>query len=51
MGTTAQKLEYLWTTKSQLKDMINYGLDENKITSSTTFRDYVSSIKEAFLEH
>lgn len=50
MGTTAQKLEYLGTTKSQLKDMINYGLDENKITSSTTFREYVSSIFNAFLE-
>ena len=51
MGTTAQKLEYLGTTKSQLKDMINYGLDDNnKITSSTTFRNYVSSIFNAFLE-
>lgn len=51
MGTTAQKLEYLGTTKSQLKDMINYGLDDNnKITSSTTFRNYVSSVKDAFLE-
>ena len=51
MSTTAQKLEYLGTTKSQLKDMINYGLDEdNKITSSTTFRNYVSSIFNAFLE-
>jgi len=51
MGTTAQKLEYLGTTKSQLKDMINYGLDEdNKITSSTTFRNYVTSIFNAFLE-
>lgn len=51
MGTTAQKLEYLGTTKSQLKDMINYGLDDNnKITNSTTFRNYVSSIFNAFLE-
>lgn len=51
MGTTAQKLEYLGTTKSQLKDMINYGLDDdNKITSTTTFRNYVGSVFKAFLE-
>ena len=51
MGTTAQKLEYLGTTKSQLKDQINYGLPtEKQITSSTTFREYVGSIFEAFLE-
>ena len=51
MGTTAQKLEYLGTTKSQLKDMINYGLPtENQITNETTFRNYVKSIFEAFLE-
>ena len=51
MGTISDKLTYLNTTKSQLKDMINYGLDdENKITSSTTFREYVSSIFNAFLE-
>lgn len=51
MGTTAQKLEYLGTTKSQLKDMINNGLpSEQQITSSTTFRNYVSSIFNAFLE-
>lgn len=51
MGKTAQKLEYLGTTKSQLKDMINYGLDDNnKITNSTTFREYVLSIFNAFLE-
>lgn len=47
----SDKLNYLIETKSQLKDMINYGLDDdNKITSSTTFRNYVSSIFEAFLE-
>lgn len=51
MGTTTQKLEYLGTTKSQLKDQINYGLpSEEQITSSTTFRKYVGSIFEAFLE-
>ena len=51
MGTTAQKLEYLGTTKSQEATMINYGLqDADKITNSTTFRQYVSKIKEAFLE-
>ena len=51
MGTTAQKLEYLGTTKSQLKDMINYGLPtDEQITSSTTFRNYVKSIFKAFLE-
>ena len=51
MGTTAQKLEYLGTTKSQEATMINYGLqDADKITNSTTFRQYVNKIKEAFLE-
>ncbi len=51
MGTISDKLTYLNTTKSQLKDMINYGLDDNnKITSSTTFRNYVGSIFNAFLE-
>ena len=51
MGTISDKLTYLNTTKSQLKDMINYGLDDdNKITSTTTFRNYVSSIFNAFLE-
>lgn len=49
--STATKLSYLNETKSQLKDMINYGLDDNnKITSSTTFRNYVTSIFNAFLE-
>lgn len=47
----SDKLNYLIETKSQLKDMINYGLDDdNKITSTTTFRNYVSSVFEAFLE-
>lgn len=47
----SDKLTYLNETKSQLKDMINYGLDDNnKITNSTTFRNYVSSIFNAFLE-
>ena len=51
MSDIATKLTYLNETKSQLKDMINYGLPtENQITSSTTFRNYVSSIFEAFLE-
>lgn len=51
MGTISDKLTYLNTTKSQLKDMINNGLDDNnKITSSTTFRNYVTSIFNAFLE-
>ena len=51
MGTISDKLTYLNTTKSQLKDMINYGLpSEQQITSSTTFRNYVSSIFNAFLE-
>ena len=47
----SDKLTYLNTTKSQLKDQINYGLPtEKQITSSTTFREYVGSIFEAFLE-
>lgn len=47
----SDKLNYLIETKSQLKDMINYGLDDdNKITSSTTFRNYVGSVFKAFLE-
>lgn len=47
----SDKLNYLIETKSHLKDMINYGLDdENKITSSTTFRNYVKSVFKAFLE-
>ena len=51
MGTISDKLTYLNTTKSQLKDMINYGLPtDEQITSSTTFRNYVSSIFNAFLE-
>ena len=51
MGTISDKLTYLNTTKTQLKGMINYGLDENnKITNETTFRDYVKSIFKAFLE-
>jgi len=51
MGTISEKLTYLNTTKSNLKDMINYGLpSEEQITSSTTFRNYVTSIFEAFLE-
>ena len=51
MSDISTKLTYLSTTKSQLKDMINYGLPtESQITSSTTFRNYVSSIFEAFLE-
>lgn len=51
MGTTSEKLTYLNETKTQLKSMINYGLDENnKITNETTFRDYVKSIFKAFLE-
>ena len=51
MSDISTKLTYLNTTKSQLKDQINYGLPtEKQITSSTTFRNYVSSIFEAFLE-
>lgn len=51
MGTTSDKLTYLNTTKSNLKDMINYGLDNNnKIDSNTTFRNYVSSTFKAFIE-
>ena len=51
MGTITDKITYLNTTKSQLKDQINYGLPtEKQITNSTTFRNYVSSIFEAFLE-
>ncbi len=51
MGTISDKLTYLNTTKSQLKDMINYGLPtEEQITSNTTFRNYVTSIFNAFLE-
>ena len=49
--STANKLTYLNTTKSNLKDMINYGLDNsNKIDSNTTFRNYVSSLFTAFIE-
>ena len=51
MGTISDKLTYLNTTKSQLKDMINNGLPtEQQINSSTTFREYVTSIFNAFLE-
>ena len=39
MSNISQKLTYLNETKSQLKDMINYGLPtENQITNETTFR-------------
>ena len=49
--STATKLTYLNETKSQLKDMINYGLPtENQITNETTFRNYVKGIFEAFIE-
>ena len=51
MGTISDKLTYLNETKSQLKDMINYGLPtENQITNETTFRNYVKGIFEAFIE-
>lgn len=51
MGTTSQKLTYLSETKTQLKDMINYGLDTGeKITSETTFRNYVKSLFDAFIK-
>ncbi len=47
----SDKLNYLIETKSQLKDMINYGLPtENQITNETTFRNYVKGIFEAFIE-
>ena len=51
MSNISQKLTYLNETKSQLKDMINYGLPtENQITNETTFRNYVKGIFEAFIE-
>lgn len=47
----SDKLTYLNETKNLLKTQINYGLPtEQQITSSTTFRNYVSSIFNAFLE-
>lgn len=50
MGTTSQKLTYLNDTKLALKDMINNALDGNdKITSETTFRNYVRSLFDAFI--
>jgi len=51
MSDISTKLTYLNETKTQLKDMINYGLDNNnKIDSNTTFRNYVSSLFKAFIE-
>lgn len=52
MGTTADKLSYLNTTKSKIKDAINY--DFNKITSSDTFRSYadkIYSMQEDYLKY
>ena len=49
--STANKLTYLNTTKTKLKDMINYGLDnDNKITDETTFRNYNNSLFNAYIE-
>lgn len=49
--STSDKLTYLSTTKSNLKDMINYGLDnDNKITNETTFRNYSNSLFNSYLE-
>lgn len=46
----SDKLTYLNTTKTQLKDMINKGLpSENQIDNSTTFRNYVASLYDAFV--
>ena len=45
MGTTAQKLEYLGTTKSQLKTMISYGYP----LSNETFRQYVGGVFKALI--
>ena len=45
MGTTAQKLEYLGTTKSQLKTMISYGYP----LSNETFREYVGGVFKALI--
>lgn len=47
MGTTADKLTYLATTKSQLKTMLQYA--NSNITSSTTFRAYVSGLFQAYI--
>ena len=48
MGTTAQKLDYLNTTKEKIKDSIN--LKRAGITSSTTFRNYTALLKDALAD-
>ena len=46
MGTTADKGEYLNTTKSLLKDKINNLGGE--ITDETTFREYANQLQEVY---
>ena len=45
MGTIADKLTYLGTTKSQLKTMISYGYP----LSNETFREYVGGVFKALI--
>lgn len=47
MGTTSEKLTYLNTTKSLLKDSIN--ITEANITNETTFREYPNKLKDGLV--
>lgn len=48
MGTTSQKLQYLTTTKSNIKDAIN--LTGANILSEDTFRSYVDKLKQGLVD-
>ena len=48
MGTTSQKLTYLNTTKSKIKDSIN--LTGANITNNDTFRSYADKLKDSLLD-
>ena len=48
MGTTAEKLTYLNTTKEKIRDSIN--LTGANLTSEDTFRSYASKLKKGYID-
>ena len=48
MGTIAEKLSYLNTTKSKIRDSIN--LTGANLTSEDTFRSYASKLKKGYID-
>ena len=48
MGTTAQKLTYLGTTKTKIKDAINQA--GSYIDSDDTFRSYADNISKMIVD-